>query len=122
MIRIWLAVAGIGGFCSVVAGALAAHVAADPKAVELLHTGALYGLVHAVALVGLAALMQNRETGRNTIAVAGWCFGAGIVLFSFSLFVLALTSVRWIGTATPLGGVAFMLGWLALATLALQRR
>lgn len=121
MIRVWLAIAGIGGFCSVVAGALAAHVAADAKAAELLRTGALYGVVHAVALVALVAMAQERETGRGTIAVTCWCFATGIVLFSFSLFVLGLTGMHWISAVIPIGGLAMMLGWLALASLALRR-
>src|SRR6202158_4812441 len=89
MIRLWLAIAGLGGAASVVAGALAAHLADDPKAVELLRTGALYGMVHAAALIALIALAQGREPRRGAAVVAGWSFAAGIVLFSFSLFPLA---------------------------------
>jgi uncharacterized membrane protein YgdD (TMEM256/DUF423 family) len=122
MIRLWLAVAGLGGMASVLAGALAAHLADDPKAAELLRTGALYGMVHAAALVGLIGLAQGREPRRGAVVVAGWSFAAGIVLFSFSLFALAAGAARWLGWVTPFGGVALMIGWLALGVLASRRR
>ena len=122
MIRIWLAIAGLGGAASVTAGALAAHLADDPKTAELLRTGGLYGMIHAVALIAVIALAQGREPRRGAAAVAGWSFALGIVLFSGSLFVLASGAERWIGWATPFGGFALILGWAALAALALRRR
>ncbi len=122
MIRLWLAVAGLGGVASVVAGAFAAHLADDPKAAGLLRTGALYGMVHAAALVSLIALAQGREPRRGTAMVAGWSFAAGIVLFSGSLFALAAGAARWLGWVTPFGGVALIVGWAALAILAFRRR
>ena len=122
MTRIWLAVAGLGGLASVIAGAAAAHLAVDPKAVEFLRTGAIYGLVHAAALIAVLALAQGREPRRGAAAVAGWSFSAGIVLFSFSLFALAGLRAPWLAWATPVGGVAFMLGWASLAILCFRRR
>jgi uncharacterized membrane protein YgdD (TMEM256/DUF423 family) len=122
MIRWWLAVAGLGGFVSVAAGALAAHMASEPRVAELLRTGALYGMVHATALIAVIALAQGREPRRGAAAVAGWSFAAGIVLFSGSLFALAGTDARWLGWVTPVGGVALLLGWAALASLSLRRR
>ena len=118
MIRVWLAIAGLGGLASVVAGAFAAHLADDPKAAELLRTGALYGMVHAAALLALVAIAARRLAVR----IAGWSFTAGIVLFSFSLFGLAAGAPRWLAWVTPIGGVALMLGWAALATIAVRRR
>lgn len=122
MTRIWLAIAGLGGAVSVVAGALAAHLADDPKAAELLRTGALYGMVHAAALVAFVALAQGREPRRGTAVVAGWSFAVGIVLFSGSLFALAAGAARWVGWVTPFGGVALIAGWATLAILAFRRR
>ena len=122
MIRIWLAIAGLGGAASVIAGALSAHLADDPRSAELLRTGALYGMVHAAALIAVIALAQGREPRRGAAAVAGWSFALGIVLFSFSLFALAAGAARWLSWATPVGGSALILGWLALACLALRRR
>ena len=96
MIRLWLAIAGLGGVASVVAGTIAAHlIGEDPRAAELLRTGALYGMVHAVALIALMALAQGREPRRGAAAVAGWSFTAGILLFSGSLFALAGSEARW---------------------------
>jgi len=122
MIPIWLAVAGFGGLVSVLAGAVAAHVAGDPRMAELLRTGALYGMVHATALLAVMALAQGREPRRGAAAVAGTSFAAGIVLFSGSLFALALGAPSWIGWVAPWGGGALMLGWAALAVLAFRRR
>jgi uncharacterized membrane protein YgdD (TMEM256/DUF423 family) len=122
MIRIWLFVAGFGGLVSVGAGAVAAHVAADARMAELLRTGALYGMVHAAALIAVMALAQGREPRRGAAAVAGWSFTVGIVLFSGGLFALALGAPRWTGWVAPFGGVSLMLGWAALAMLAFRRR
>ena len=122
MIRLWLAVAGIGGLISVAAGAVAAHVAGDPRIEGLLRTGALYGMVHTAALIAVIGLAQGREPRRGAAAVAGTSFALGIVLFSGSLFILALGGPAWVGWAAPLGGVALMLGWAALALLAVRRR
>ena len=74
MIRLWLAVAGLGGAASIIAGALAAHLADDPRTQSLLRTGALYGMVHAVALIAVIGLAQGREPRRGAAALAGLCF------------------------------------------------
>jgi uncharacterized membrane protein YgdD (TMEM256/DUF423 family) len=118
MIRLWLAIAGLGGVASVVAGALAAHLTDDAKAAELLRTGALYGMVHAAALLGVVAIGARRLALR----IAGWSFAAGIVLFSGSVFALAAGAPRWFGRVTPIGGVMLIIGWAALALIAVGRR
>lgn len=123
MTRYWLAIAGLGGFASIVAGAVAAHVAGgDPQAAEWLRTGATYGLVHAAVLIAILALAQGREPRRGAAAVAGWSFSIGIALFSGSLFALAASRAAWLAWVTPVGGLAFMLGWASLAILACRRR
>ena len=122
MIRLWLAIAGLGGLSSVAMGALATHLVDDTKAADLLQMGALYGMVHAAALIALIGFAQGREPRRGAAVVAGWSFSVGIVLFSGSLFVLALTGARQISWATPIGGAALMLGWTALGFLAFRRR
>jgi uncharacterized membrane protein YgdD (TMEM256/DUF423 family) len=79
-----------------------------------------YQMYHALALMLTAALMMTGriESGR-AVAAAGWLFVAGIVLFSGSLYLLAVTGITVLGAITPIGGVAFLLGWacLAIATL-----
>ena len=123
MTRAWLAAAAIGGFLSVAAGAVAAHLAnGEPRVAELLRTGALYGMVHAVALLAVAAIAARSARPRLLLAIAGWCFVAGIFLFSFSLFVLALSGMTGFARVTPFGGAALMVGWSALGLYALRHR
>jgi uncharacterized membrane protein YgdD (TMEM256/DUF423 family) len=122
MIRLWLFIAGIGGMASVIAGAAAAHLGDDPAAATLLRNGALYGLIHAAALLAVIAFAQGREPRRGAAFVAGCCFSAGIVLFSFAQFAHALTGIGRFAWAVPFGGIAFILGWSALAFLAFRRR
>jgi len=122
MIRIWLAATALGGFLSVGAGAVAAHLASgDPRGAELLRTGALYGMVHAAALTAVVAMAGHRDRPGRLLIVAGWCFVGGIALFSFSLFALALTGIALFGRITPFGGVSFLLGWATLGLAALCR-
>jgi uncharacterized membrane protein YgdD (TMEM256/DUF423 family) len=120
MIRAWLASAAIGGFLSVVAGAVAAHLATGDRTAELLRTGALYGMVHAAALIGIAALA--REQRDLSLAISGWGFAAGLLLFGLSLFGLALSGAEWFGLVTPFGGVGLLIGWGGLALHAWRRR
>jgi uncharacterized membrane protein YgdD (TMEM256/DUF423 family) len=122
MSRLWLAIAGLSGAASIIAGAIAAHLADLPKSAELLRTGALYGMVHAAALVAVIALAQGREPRRGAAFIAGWSFALGLVLFSGSLFALATGVNSWVEWLTPVGGTALIIGWGALACLALRRR
>lgn len=123
MIRAWLAAAALGGFWSVAAGALAAHLAGgDARAAGLLRTGALYGMVHAAALLAVAALAGRNNRPGLTLTVAGSSFAAGIFLFSFSLYGLALSGFRWLALITPFGGAALLIGWAALGLHAWHRR
>jgi uncharacterized membrane protein YgdD (TMEM256/DUF423 family) len=122
MIRAWLIAAAVGGFLSVTAGATAAHIAAGERAAELLRSGALYGMVHAVALIAVTAIAQSGDRIGLALTVAGWSFVAGMLLFSLSLFALALTGREWLGMITPFGGVGLLVGWAALAVHASSRR
>ena len=123
MTRAWLAVAAAGGFASVAAGAFAAHVVArDAGASELLRTAAVYGMVHASALLGIAALAERRERPGAALVVAGWSVALGLLLFSLSLIALAATGLAAFGRVTPFGGIALLVGWAALGVDALRRR
>jgi uncharacterized membrane protein YgdD (TMEM256/DUF423 family) len=103
----------------VAAGAFAAHALRDRLSADLLdvfQTGATYQMYHALALVGVGILLSRFSvSGSAWLAAAGWLFVAGTLLFSGSLYALALSGTRWLGAITPIGGVAFLLGWLALA-------
>jgi uncharacterized membrane protein YgdD (TMEM256/DUF423 family) len=123
MIRWWLLAAGLGGLISVAAGAMAAHLAAgDAAEAALLRTGALYGMVHAVLLVGIAVLAERNDRPDLPLRIAGWSIAAGIFLCSFSLFGLALSGQRGLALVTPFGGVALLTGWGALGLHAWRRR
>jgi len=112
-----LLVAGAtSAFVAVAAGAFGAHGLEgrlSPHLLEVWHTGVRYQMMHALALVALAAL-AGRWPGAAW-SPAGWLFVGGTVLFSGSLYLLALTGVRWLGAITPLGGVAFLAGWVVVA-------
>ena len=123
MTRAWIAAAALGGFLSVAAGAFAAHGAGGhPGAAALLRTGALYGMVHAAALLALATIAERGGRPVLLLAIAGWSFVAGIFLFSCSLFALALTGLTGFAAVTPFGGTALLIGWGALGFSALRRR
>ncbi len=108
----WWTVAGVLGALGVVLGAFGAHglkgVVTDPHLLEVWETAARYHLIHAVALLGVAA-----HPARPTLA--GWLFVAGIVVFSGSLYTMTVTGHRWLGAITPIGGLCLIGGWLALA-------
>lgn len=115
MDRIFYICAGITGFLGVALGAFAAHglkARLGPDMLAVFETGARYHLYHSFALFA-AAWGWARWPGR-WLAFAGWSFLAGIVIFSGSLYLLAITGGRWLGAVTPLGGLAFLAGWLAL--------
>jgi uncharacterized membrane protein YgdD (TMEM256/DUF423 family) len=123
MIRLWAFFAGLGGLLSVAAGAASAHLEAqNAHPAALLRTGALYGLVHAAALLAVIAIAERRARPGLALSTAGWGFAAGIVLFSFSLFARALSGTPRLAILAPFGGVAMMIGWAALALGALARR
>ena len=101
---------------AVAAGAFGAHALRsrlDPASLAVFETGARYQMYHALALFASAWAVQRWPGG--AARWAGRCFVAGTVLFSGSLYLLALTGSRWLGAVTPLGGVAFLAGWVALA-------
>jgi uncharacterized membrane protein YgdD (TMEM256/DUF423 family) len=111
----WIALGALNAAIAVGAGAFAAHGLRDrldARALEVFETGARYQMYHAFAII-LAGLVAG--AGVSRAATAGWVFQAGIALFSGSLYALALTGVKGLGTITPLGGIAFIAGWLWLA-------
>lgn len=106
----------ISAFLAVAAGAFGAHALRSRLSPELLavfETGARYQMYHALALIAVAWAASHWPL--PSVRLAGWLFIAGTVLFSGSLYLLALTGTRWLGAITPLGGVLLLAGWLALA-------
>jgi uncharacterized membrane protein YgdD (TMEM256/DUF423 family) len=124
--KLWLIATGVNGFLAVALGAFGAHglkklLADAPDGALRLQwwqTGTQYHLAHALAL-GLVAVLATHVAGRVP-AAAGWCFVAGIVLFSGSLYVMTLTNLRPLGAVTPVGGLCLLAGW-ALVTAAAWR-
>lgn len=117
-----LLVGAVAGFLAVALGAFGAHglrSRLSPDMLAVFETGVRYHMYHTLAIL-VVALMLARTDGWM-IRAAGWAFTVGIVLFSGSLYLLALTGVTVLGAITPIGGLAFLLGWglLAVAAVAL---
>lgn len=120
-VRLWLFLAAVNGLLAVAGGAFAAHALQhrlDGRALQVFETGARYQMYHALAM-GLAAL-AIREAATRPAQIAAALFLAGILLFSGSLYLLALTGVRGLGAVAPFGGLAFLLGWFSLGWAALR--
>ena len=120
MDRTFLLAGAVAGLIAVGFGAFGAHGLRGrltPEMLAVFETGVRYHMYHALALLLVAAL-ATRMDGK-AIAAAGWLFVAGIVLFSGSLYLLAVTGVTVLGAITPIGGVAFLAGWASLAIAAL---
>ena len=117
----WILLGALSGFVAVAAGAFGAHGLKSrltPDLLAVFETAARYQMYHALALVLVGVLAVRRPDGGGTLpslGAAGWLFLAGTLLFSGSLYVLALSGQRWLGAITPLGGLCFLGGWLALA-------
>jgi uncharacterized membrane protein YgdD (TMEM256/DUF423 family) len=115
--RLFLALGAWSAFLAVAAGAFGAHALRarlTPDLLAVFETGARYQMYHALGLVAVAWAV-SRSGGAGLPVWAGWLFVAGTVLFSGSLYLLALSGVRWLGAITPLGGAAFLAGWACLA-------
>ena len=120
MDRTFFILAAFFGGLGVGLGAFGAHALRDRLTPDLLitfETGVRYQMYHALALFGVV-LALSRWPQSSLAMWAGWLFVAGIVIFSGSLYTLALTGQRWWGAITPIGGVAFLAGWVCLMLVA----
>jgi uncharacterized membrane protein YgdD (TMEM256/DUF423 family) len=120
--RVFSLLGAISGFLAVAAGAFGAHALRARLGADLLatfETGVRYQMYHALALMA-AAWLTTRTTAPQAVW-AGWLFLGGTVVFSGSLYVLVLSGHRWLGAITPLGGLAFLGGWICLAWAAVAR-
>jgi uncharacterized membrane protein YgdD (TMEM256/DUF423 family) len=113
--RVLLMLGGGFGFLGVAIGAFAAHMLKQklaPDLFDIFEVGVRYHVYHALAIVGVGlASLARPEAG---FGLSGWLFAAGILVFSGSLYVLAISGTRWLGAITPIGGVAFLVGWALL--------
>lgn len=115
-LRHFVVLGAINGFLAVAFGAFAAHALKNMIStglLEVFQTGVEYQALHALALLAVGLL--GRDGLSRALNLAGWAFASGILLFSGSLYLLALTDIRWLGAVTPFGGTAFLMGWGALA-------
>ncbi len=120
MERTFFIIASLLGGLSVALGAFGAHALEARISADLLQTyetAVRYQFFHVIALF-IAAMAIVRYPNSNMGTVAGWLFIVGIVLFSGSLYLLIASGQRWMGAITPLGGVAFIAGWICLALAA----
>jgi uncharacterized membrane protein YgdD (TMEM256/DUF423 family) len=119
MDRLFITLGALSGFLAVAAGAFGAHALRDRLTAAMLdvfQTGVTYQMYHALALVGVGILLARFSIdGSVWLTAAGWLFVGGSVLFSGSLYALSLSGATWLGAITPLGGIAFLVGWLAVA-------
>ena len=113
--RLFLAAGALGGLLTVALGAFAAHALRhqiSPEMLLVFNKGVLYQGLHALALLA-TGIMSSRNPSRS-LSAAGWGFLLGIVLFSGSLYLLAMTGSSWLGMVTPVGGLSFLIGWFSL--------
>jgi uncharacterized membrane protein YgdD (TMEM256/DUF423 family) len=122
--RLFVILGSLNAFLAVALGAFGAHALRSrisPDLLAIYQTGGQYHLTHALALL-FVALFSERQACGSSARWSGWLFAAGIVLFSGSLYLLAITGIRIFGAVTPLGGVCFLAGWALLFTAALRQR
>jgi uncharacterized membrane protein YgdD (TMEM256/DUF423 family) len=123
MDRTFLLIGSVLGFLAVAFGAFGAHALKarlSPEMLTVFETGVRYQMYHALAILIVAAAI-GRIGDAWILTAAGWLFAAGVVLFSGSLYTLALTGVGALGAVTPIGGLLFLAGWACLIFFAAAR-
>ncbi len=116
MERVFFTIGALFAFAGVAVGAFGAHSLKGRISTEMLlvfEVGVRYQMYHAFALIAAAWVQAKWPSALATSG--GWFFVAGILLFSGSLYLISLSGLRWLGAITPIGGAAFLVGWLCLA-------
>ena len=119
--KFMIAAGAISGLLSVATGAFGAHGLKKRLTEDMLsifETGCRYQMYHALALVLIGVLARHRPSGALT--AAGWSMIIGTLVFSGSLYALSTSGIRWLGAITPIGGLAFLVGWGLLAYAAIK--
>ena len=120
MDRLFFVLASLSGLLAIGSGAFGAHALQSrlsPDLLQTFETAVRYQMYHALALL-VVAVAYTRFSHVTLLGAAGWLFVAGTLLFSGSLYLLAVTGTRWLGAITPFGGLAFIAGWACLALAA----
>ncbi|MDA9556218.1 DUF423 domain-containing protein [Vibrio sp.] len=125
MARFCFIISGILGGFAVMLGAFAAHALKStltPELLDAFKTGVHYQLIHALALLGIGGVLLSIKNpiARKRFRLAALCFMIGSLLFSGSLYCLALTGFKWFGPITPIGGILFIVGWGCIISAALS--
>lgn len=121
MERFFFAAGSILALLAVALGAFAAHALKLRLSADMLNifeTAVRYHMYHALGLFGVA--WATSRWPQSSAPLAGWSFIFGIIVFSGSLYILSMTGMRWLGAITPIGGVAFLIGWAILAWSAIR--
>jgi uncharacterized membrane protein YgdD (TMEM256/DUF423 family) len=119
--KLFVILGSVLGMLGVAAGAFGAHGLEDKLDAEMLdiwETAAKYQMYHAVALFGASWLIG--QTGSSWATAGAASFVGGVLIFSGTLYILALTGVRWLGAITPIGGLALIVGWFCCMMAALN--
>ena len=120
MNSLFLFLSAVCAFTGVGMGAFGAHglkAMLGPEMLAVYKTAVDYQMWHALGL-GLIALLKHQAVASKLLLWAGWLMFAGIILFSGSLYVLAIANIRWLGMITPFGGLAFLIAWLLVMLFA----
>jgi uncharacterized membrane protein YgdD (TMEM256/DUF423 family) len=125
--RIWLIIGALNGAWAVVFGALGAHMldpALPAETRTMFETAVHYQLLHALALIGVAAISPRIDLGfaRTALMISGFCFSLGILLFCGGLYALSAYGIALGSKLAPFGGTLLIVGWLALALAGVARR
>jgi len=121
MVKFWFISAAISGFLSVALGAFGAHSLKnilDEYGKSIYEKAVTYQMFHTMGLFAVGLLQMFLKN--TSLSISGWSFLTGIFLFSGSLYLLALTGFTWLGAITPLGGIAFLIGWAFLGFKIIQ--
>jgi uncharacterized membrane protein YgdD (TMEM256/DUF423 family) len=124
MKSVFLFLASLSALTGVGLGAFGAHGLKNVLSPELLtvyQTGVTYQMWHALGLMGIA-LVQQQSPESKLINWAGWLMFIGIIVFSGSLYLLAILDLKWIGILTPIGGVSFIMAWVLIAIFATKKQ
>jgi uncharacterized membrane protein YgdD (TMEM256/DUF423 family) len=126
MSKNWVFVGAVFGGLGVILGAFGAHALKDSlteRSLQIYQTASHYQFIHALALILLGIWASSQPSEAATLsAAAGWLFTMGILLFSGSLYALAITDIKILGAVTPLGGLSFIAGWVCFAIAAWKTR
>jgi uncharacterized membrane protein YgdD (TMEM256/DUF423 family) len=124
MKSVFLFLASLSALTGVGLGAFGAHGLKNVLSPELLtiyQTGVTYQMWHALGLMGIA-LVHQQSPESKLINWAGWLMFIGIIVFSGSLYLLAILDLKWIGILTPIGGVSFIMAWVLIAIFATKKQ